>query len=745
VNKTAKKKFKYYLQLEQKDCGPTCLQMLANYYGKQYSLKYLGELSFVNRTGASMAGLKIAAEAIGFRTIVNTFTLQEILHEAPLPAILFWNKKHFVIIVDIAKGSKKDSHVIIADPERGKVILPYKTLEDKWIGERNTEGYALVVEPNDDFQEKSIENAKETKLAQLPIFKQLFSYKNYFLQIALGMFVAAGINLFFPVLTQQLVDKGVQQKNVSFIILLLFAQLGLFVGNLLVEVIRGWSVLYINARINIQIISSFLIKLIKLPIGFFDTRLMTDIMLRIDDHERIEEFLSSSSLNVLFSFITVIALSVVFCFYSPVLFFIFMIFSIISIIWILFFLKRNKAIDYNRFELLSESRNQLYEIIDGMCEIKLNNAEKSKRFEWEKQQVKLYDVNKKSLKINQWQQIGFSSITQLKTLLITFLAAYSVVNNQITLGTMLSITLLVGQLNNPLENFIHFFQSLQNARISLDRLNDIYSRQDEDELYRQRNSVNEGTHDPIGRKNIIQLNDISFSYNGILGPPVFNKLNAQIHKNKVTAIVGSSGSGKTTLFKLLLKFYEPQAGKITIENTKLQDIHADNWRRQCGVVMQNGYIFSDTIIRNIAINEENPNIEQIQNACTIANIKTFIEDLPLSYQTQIGGSGIGLSAGQSQRILIARAVYKNPEYLFFDEATSALDAENERIIVENLKKFYQGKTVIIIAHRLSTVKDADEIIVLHKGEIAEQGSHTELIKKMGFYYTLIKNQLELGA
>jgi ATP-binding cassette, subfamily B, bacterial len=737
-----KNKFTYYRQLEQKDCGPTCLQMIAGYYGIKYPIQYLGEICFINRSGASMAGLQKGAETLGFKTIVGTFTLTEILKEAPLPAILYWNKKHFVTIVGAPKGSKKDTHVIIADPERGRVILPHEVLQEKWLGEGNNEGYALILEPESSFNTGTHKNIATRSLKNLPILKQLKSFKNYFFQIALGMLVAAGLNLFFPILTQQLVDKGVQQKNISLIALLLFAQLALFSGNLLVEIIRGWSVLYINARINIQIISAFLVKLIKLPIGFFDTRLMTDIMLRIDDHERIEEFLSSSSLSVLFSFVSVVALSIVFCIYSPLLFLVYLFFSVLSIAWILYFLKKNKAIDYSRFELLSGSKNQLYEIIDGMCEIKLNNAEKVKRFEWEKQQVKIYEVNKKSLSINQWEQIGFSAITQLKTLLITFLAAYSVVNEEITIGTMLSITLLVGQLNAPLENFVHFFQSLQNARISIDRLNDIYSRKDEDDIY-----IAPSQHNILQKKykpNTITIEDVSFSYNGALGPNIFDGLNVQIEKNKVTAIVGSSGSGKSTLFKLLLKFYDPSKGNIMIDEVNLKNIHADDWRKQCGVVMQDGYIFSDTIIRNIAVSDEAPEIERVQKACEVANIHSFIEELPLGYNTLIGGSGSGLSAGQKQRILIARAIYKNSSFLFFDEATSALDAENERIIVENLQHFYKGKTVLIIAHRLSTVKEADAIIVLHKGTIIEQGSHTALIQQKGYYYNLIKNQLELG-
>jgi ATP-binding cassette, subfamily B, bacterial len=738
-----KNKFRYYRQMERKDCGPTCLQMLASYYGKYYPVHYIGSLCYGSRLGVSMAGMQKGGETLGFDTFVTQLTETEIFTEAPLPAVIYWKKNHYVVLVGAGKGSRKDTHAIIADPERGKLTITREELRKNWLNSDTGLGFTLLAEPTEVFHAADVSAFKKNKVKGLPILQQIRSFKNYFIQIALGMLVAAAINLFFPILTRQLIDKGVMEKNLSLITLLLLAQLALFTGNILVETVRSWSVLYINARINIQIISAFLIKLIRLPIGFFDTRMMTDIMLRIDDHERIEEFLSSSSLNVLFSFITIITLSAVFCFYSPFLFLIFLLGSILSVLWVVHFLKKRKAIDYSRFELMSENRNQLYEVIDGMCEIKLNNAEKIKRFEWERQRVNMYGVNKKALSLDQFQHIGFGALTQLKSFAITYLAAYFVVQGQISLGTMLSITLLTGQLNQPLESFVQFFQSLQNARISLNRLNDIYSKQDEEELYNS-NMEKQEDRNLAFLPNHISLHNISFSYNGALGPDVFSGLSFTIPQHKVTAIVGSSGSGKTTLFKLLLKFYEPATGSIHIDDLQLTRLHPDDWRARCGVVMQDGYIFSDSILRNVAVADEKPDMEKVKRACRMANIHGFIDELPLGYQTQIGGSGIGLSAGQRQRILIARAVYKNPDYLFFDEATSALDAHNEKIIMENLEQFYKGKTVVIIAHRLSTVKNADKIIVLNKGHITEQGNHEELTGLRGYYYTLIKNQLELG-
>ncbi len=743
IQEEKKRKFQFFSQLEQKDCGPTCLKMLAAYYGRKYPLIYLGQICYAGRVGATMEGLVAGAETLGLQAFGASFTIEELLVDAPMPAILYWKKKHFVVLVGRAKGRKKNTHVIIADPERGKKIMPIKALEENWLS-GGTEGYALVAEPTDTFYTFKADIPEQQGFWELPIWKLLTSFKKYFAQIALAMLITSVINLFFPILTQQLVDNGVQRKNISLIGLLLLAQIALFVGNMLVEIVRSWVMLYINARVNIQIVSAFLIKLIKLPISFFDNRLMTDIMLRIDDHDRIESFFSSSSLNVVFSFFTVIVLSVLFCMYSPLLFLLFVVISAISMAWVLYFMKRRKAIDYAHFELMGESNNMLYEIIDGMCEIKLNNAEKTKRFEWERKQVEKYGINRKSLYINQLQDIGFSALTQLKNFAITFAAAYSVVKGDITLGVMLSITMLASQINHPLESFVEFFQSLQNARISLERLNDVYARRDEEETH-QHSLATVPTNGVAFNEDAIVMQNISFSYNGALGPNVFNELSLEIPLHKVTAIVGGSGSGKTTLFKLLLKFYDPNKGNIAISGKKIQHIHPDKWRSQCGVVMQDGYIFSDTILRNIAVNDATPNMQRVEEACRLANILTYIEELPLTFRTLIGGSGTGLSAGQKQRILIARAVYKNPDFLFFDEATSALDAHNEKIIIENLEQFYKGKTVLIIAHRLSTVKHADKIVVLEKGRIVEQDTHAALVKKQGFYYTLIKNQLELGT
>lgn len=576
---------------------------------------------------------------------------------------------------------------------------------------------------------------KESKASFKFLSKYLLKYKNLILQLAVGLLAGSLLSLIFPFLTQSIVDVGIQNHDINFIYLVLLAQVMLFAGRMGIEVIRSWILLHLSTRINISIISDFFIKLMKLPISFFDTRMTGDIMQRINDHHRIEQLLTNSSLNTLFSLVNLIIFSIVLLFYDYRLFLIYLLGAVLYIGWITFFLKKRKELDYKRFSQISQEQSKVIELVNGMQEIKMHNAEKQKRWGWEFLQVKLFKLRIKSLSLEQWQSVGGNFINQMKDILVSFLSAKLVLDGNLTLGMMLSVQYIIGQLNGPLMQLIDFIRQTQDAKISLERLGEIHDKEDEENAEEQYASE-------IPQQDI-EVKNLTFRYVGS-DAYVFENLNLSIPYQKTTAIVGASGSGKTTLLKLLMKFYEPQEGELKIGNTPLKNVSPRFWRDHCGVVMQEGYVFNDTIANNIAVGEDYIDKQKLRKAVDIANIKEFIEGLPLSYNTKIGNEGIGVSGGQKQRLFIARAVYKSPEYIFFDEATSALDANNEKVIMENLEQFFKGKTAIVIAHRLSTVKHADKIIVLDKGKVVEEGNHTELVALQGEYYRLVKNQLELG-
>jgi ATP-binding cassette subfamily B protein len=726
--------FIFYKQPDEMDCGPTCLRMVARYYGKSLTLQQLRSLAKTTREGSSLLGISDAAEKIGFRTLGIKVTYEKLVEDAPLPCIAHWNQNHFVVIYKI----KKDV-VYIADPAHG--LLKYKKDEflKSWQSDHH-EGILLLLEPTPEFSldDNLSGKGEKTKRGFGFLFQYLFKYKKLLTQLIIGLVAGSLLQLIFPFLTQSIVDIGIQNSDVRFIYLILFAQLMLFAGRTSIEIIRSWILMHISSRINISLVSDFFVKLMKLPISFFDVKMTGDIMQRINDHHRIESFLTSATLNVLFSFVNLIVFSFVLAYYSLTIFTVFMLGSLIYFLWILFFLKQRADLDYKRFTQNSQNQSKVMELITGMQEIKLHNAERQKRWQWENIQVRLFRINIKGLSLEQTQNAGSGLINELKNILITFLSAKLVISNGLSLGEMLSISYIIGQLNSPIMQLVGFTQSLQDARLSLERLSEIHNKEDE-ETPEQETSVEIEAQSPI------QLNKVSFQYTGVYGDMVLQDLDLLIPANKITAIVGSSGSGKTTLMKLLLKFYEPITGDIKVAEQNLSAISAKAWRNVCGVVMQEGYIFSDTIANNIAIGIEDIDKDRLRRACNVANIKDHIESLPLGYNTKIGMDGVGLSTGQKQRILIARAVYKNPDYLFFDEATSALDATNEKIIMNNLDQFFQGKTVVVIAHRLSTVKNADQIIVLEKGKIVELGNHTDLTALRGSYYELVKNQLELGS
>ena len=727
-------KFPFFKQTDTKDCGPTCLKIIAKHYGKTLNIQTLRKLSETTREGTNLLSLSEASENIGFRSLGIKLNITK-LAEVPLPLILHWNKEHFVVLYKIKKGI-----YYISDPAIGLIEYTKDEFLKFWIGnnaiETTQEGIALVLEPTPKSHQSEFEE-KETKTFGFGLlFKYLFPYKSFVIQLTIGLLAGSLLQLIVPFLTQSVVDVGIQNQNIHFIYLILFAQLFLFFGKTALELIRSWILLHLSTRINISLISDFFIKLMNLPISFFDVRMTGDIMQRINDHHRIERVLTTSSLDVLFSTINVIIMGAVLAYYNLKIFIVFFIGSVLYFLWVTIFLKRRKELDYKRFSEVSQEQSKVIELINGMQEIKLHNAEKQKRWGWEYIQARLFKVSMKGLVLEQTQSIGSNFINEFKNIIIVFLSAKLVIDGQITLGMMMAISSIVGSLNTPILQLVGFVREAQDAKISLARLSEIHEK--EDETQQEENQTND-----IPKNSDIIIKDLSFRYIGA-DTMVLDDLNLTIPTNKITAIVGTSGSGKTTLIKLLLKFYEPIKGEISVGKTPLKTITQKTWRSHLGCVMQEGYIFSDTIANNIAIGVDIINKDRLVYASDVANIKEFIEDYPLGYNTKIGMEGVGMSTGQKQRLLIARAVYKNPEMLLFDEATSALDANNEKEIMEKLDVFFKNKTVVVIAHRLSTVMNADQIVVLEKGKIVEIGNHKELVGLKGSYYKLVKNQLQLG-
>lgn len=730
-----KKKFPFYKQPDTKDCGPTCLRIVSKYYGKSISLQQIRNLSETTREGSSLLGLSDAAENLGFRSMGVQIDFNTLKEEVPFPCVAHWNKNHFVVVYKIDKNNK----VYISDPSYGLITYTREEFIRSWIGENaneNTEeGIVLILETTPAFFKTEFD-AEESKASFTFLSKYLLKYKSLVIQLAIGLLGGSLLSLIFPFLTQSIVDVGIQNQDINFIYVVLLAQIMLFLGRMGIETIRSWILLHLSARINISIISDFFIKLMRLPISFFDTRMTGDIMQRINDHHRIEQLLTSSSLNTLFSLVNLIIFSIVLLFYDYRLFLVYLVGAVLYIGWISFFLKKRKELDYKRFSQVSQEQSKVIELINGMQEIKMHNAEKQKRWDWEFLQVKLFKIRIKSLSLEQWQSVGGNFINQMKDILVSFLSAKLVLSGNLTLGMMLSVQYIIGQLNSPLLQLIDFIKQTQDAKISLERLGEIHDKDDEEDK-------NEQYVTDVPKKDI-EIRDMSFRYIGS-DVPVFENLSLTIPYQQTTAIVGASGSGKTTLLKLLMKFYDPDQGEIKIGSTNMKNISPRYWRDHCGVVMQEGYVFNDTIANNIAVGEDHIDKQKLRRAVEIANIKEFIESLPLSYNTKIGNEGVGISGGQKQRLFIARAVYKSPEYILFDEATSALDANNEKVIMENLEQFFKGKTAVVIAHRLSTVRHADKIIVLDQGKVVEEGSHAELVDLRGEYYRLVRNQLELGS
>lgn len=717
-------------QLDEMDCGPSCLMMIVQYFGKKLALDTARSLCDKGQQGVSLLGINRAAEEIGFNTLPLKISREVFFNEAKLPCLVHWQGMHYVVVYRITS-----KHVYIADPAQGKVKLPKNEFLCSWSTD-NEAGIALMLQPTKRFYAQDhVSDKKENGL--LSLLRETAKFKNMLAQLGAGALLGALLNLTFPFLTQMLVDQGIGNQDISLVYIVLAAQLVLFLSKTSVEFIRGWILAYLGTRINVSVVSEFLLKLTRLPLSFFSRRNLGDVLQRIADHKNIEEFLTSHTMTIVFSLVNLVVFSAIMIAYSWSIFVIFLCGSALSLFWATLFLNKRKTLDYRRFEAMRGNQNTLVQIIQGMSELKLNNCESSRRWEWENIQARLYQVRLKTLAVEQYQQGGTLFINEGKNILIMFVTATLVIEGQLSLGMMMAITYILGQMNAPIEQLLQFMRQAQDAKLSVERLNDIQSMPDEKQPQQF----------PLGdvtESGDIHIQDLRFAYSRHDAKPVLKDINLRIPANKTTAIVGASGSGKTTLLKLLLKFHQEYAGKISIGEQNLAFVEPGSWREKVGVVMQNGFIFSDSVAQNIAMDNDVPDMQRVILAAKTANINDDIESLPQGYLTKIGVEGIELSGGQAQRILIARAVYKNPSFIFFDEATSALDSNNEKAIQENLQLFFQGRTVVVVAHRLSTVKHADQIVVLDKGVVVETGNHSQLTQKQGHYYQLVKNQLEMG-
>ena len=732
-----KDSFKCIIQSDSMMCGITCLQMVCKHFGREVSLRTLSKFCVATSEGVSMLGVNEAANKLGLRTMCAR-TDFDTLSKATLPCVLHWNQNHFVVLYKVRKGRI----FYVADPGKGLVKYNLEEFGKHWVStasQGEEKGIAMFLEPTLEFYSHKVDNEEEdgSPRSFQFLFGYIKQYRKYFGQIVLGLLVGSLLQLILPFLTQSIVDVGIKNQNIGFIWLILLGQLMLTISRTAIDFIRRWLLLHISLRINISLVSDFFIKLLKLPMSFFDTKLMGDLMQRMGDHNRVNSFLTQQTLSIVFSLFTFVVFSIVLLSYNWLIFAIFMLGSLLYGGWLALFLRRRKVLDYELFEQQAINNNKTYEFITSMQEIKLQDCEQRRRWESEDVQADLFGVQMKSLKLQQTQEAGSIFINELKNIVITVVAATAVIHGQLTLGMMLAVQYIIGQLNSPVEQLMSFFYSVQDVKISLERINEIHRMDDENGKQGLETSVKEEDKG-------IDLENVNFKYDPHALKTIIDNVSLTIPKGKVTAIVGASGSGKTTLIKLMLGYYPVLGGQINIGGTDVNTLNKKWWRRQCGVVMQDGVIFSESIARNIAVDDKEIDKQRLQTAAEIACIHDYVMGLPLKYNTKIGRDGVGLSQGQKQRILIARAVYKNPNYIFLDEATNSLDANNERMIVEHLDEFYKGKTVVIVAHRLSTVKNADQIVVLDKGKVVETGNHETLTAKRGAYYNLVKNQLELG-
>lgn len=734
--------FPHVLQHDSMDCGPTCLSIIATFYGRRIPIERLRELCYTTREGTSLLGIGDAAEKLGFHTVGVKLSWERLQDEATLPCIIHWNQNHFIVVYKI-KRKKNRCYVYVSDPAAGLLKYTKERFLKSWMEIHGTNGkpdmgIALLLEPTPAFYEQCHGDIKKDRKFGLGyIVKYLIPHRQSIVQIISALIVASLLNLLLPFITQSIVDKGVTLGNLRFVKTMLTAQLFIVIGQTANNLIRSWLMLHVTARVSISLISDFLAKLMRLPIAFFDTKMTGDIMQRIQDHTRIQEFLTNSLLSIVMAMALFIIYGAVLGGYDLLILGIFLLGTFLYVGWILLFLKWRRKLDYMRFQEAANNQSNIVQLIGGMQDIKLNNCEKQKRWEWERIQAKLFKISIKGLTLSQAQQVGGTFIDQTKNIVISFLAAKSVIDGNMTLGMMTALTYIIGQLNAPVSQFISFVREYQDASISMERLGEINNRDDEEPAEKEKiRDIPEGAD--------IEFKNVTFQYEGPHSPKVLDGISLKVTHGKVTAIVGTSGSGKTTLLKMMLGFYPPSEGSVTLGGCEMEAYSESSWRKKCGCVMQEGYVFSNTIAENIGLCDEVPDMVRVRQAAEVANIRGWIESLPIGYNTKIGADGHGLSTGQKQRILIARAAYKNSPYLFFDEATNSLDANNEKLIMENLNRLFDGKTVVVVAHRLSTVKNADKILVVDNGHIIEEGTHLELTARKGYYYELVRNQLELG-
>ena len=722
------RRFPVEYQMDSQDCGPAALKIIAKHYGRYYSLQYMRDKCGLSKEGVSLLDLSTGAESIGLRSLAIKCTVEDVVFKVPFPAILFWNNNHFIVVYHADK-----KRIYISDPAKGRVKYTHEQFKRGWYQKGENRGVLLAIEPTVDFKQTKAEK-EQKKNSFLSILNYFYPYLKDFTLIFVIMLIVTALQAILPFISKAVIDVGIKTSDLNFINMVLIGNVSILLSVTIFNVIRDWILMHITSRVNISLISDYLIKLMKLPVTFFENKLIGDILQRAQDHERIRSFIMNNSLALIFSSLTFVVFSVILLVYNAIIFYIFFAGSILYVLWVLLFLSVRKKLDWEYFELISRNQSYWVETVSSIQDIKIYNYEKHRRWKWEEIQARLYKVNKRVLNVTNSQNLGAQFIENIKNMGIVFFCANAVITGDITFGVMISTQFILGMLNGPLVQFINFIVSAQYAKISFLRMNEIRQLEDEDELL----SIGNTTVIPEGKT--ITLENVMFQYTS-KAPLVLHHIFLQIPENRVTAIVGGSGSGKSTLLKLLVRLYKPSYGEIKMGGMNVSSINLRRWRELCGVVMQDGKIFSDTILNNIVLDDEHIDYVRVREATRIAQIEGEINEMPKGFDTMIGETGRGLSGGQKQRLLIARALYRDPKFLFLDEATNALDAINEQKIVEALKGASVGRTVVIIAHRLSTIRHADQIVVLNKGFIAEVGTHEDLMEKNALYASLVSSQM----